>query len=883
MRERLIALLAWTIPARYRADVLGDLLDEQASQPRRGAAAEGVWLCAQIVRSGFAARRLLASSGRKARRDLHAPANAAWPQPVQSSTGEPMLRLWHDLRFAVRVLIRNRFVSGLAILAFALGIGATTAVFSIFDAVLLAPLPYPESERLVLVYDTQPACTSCPASFPKYHDWKTRNTVFSAVGGSTPQAMTITGAGEAERVPGLQATASLADVLGVAPAMGRWFTEREDQPGGPKVAVLSHAIWRTRFGADPAILGKPLTLNGEPHEVIGVMPESFSFRAAQIIVPVARALDPAQRGSHWLLTYARLKDGVTVEQAQREMRAMGESLAKEFGNNHGVDVQSYYEVVVGGIRQPLQILMGAVVLVLLIACANVSNLLLAAGLSRRRELAIRLALGARQRDLARQLTVESIVLALAGGAIGVLIAQWAVKTFVFLAGAQLPRGATVTIDGGVLAFAALVSLAVGVFCGLWPLFRLRVRELASAVRESDTRTASGGKAMGNGLVVAEIAIAFALLAGAGLLVKNFVLLQGRDTGMSTERIIAFDLAPAGPRYNDPAQVRAFYSQLRERLAGVGGVETVGFTSHLPMYRFGMNGEFQIDGTLPWDAGSAPLVEYRWVYGDYFKALEIPLVKGRWLDGRDGDQTRTVLINQAMAEKFWPGADPIGRRFGQGQDRTQWFEVVGVIGDVRSIALTRNSPYEFYRTLDQSTFSAMTGVIRTVNAEPSTVVPTVRQLVSQLDPSMPVTGVQTMEQVVAASVGQPRLMSALTALFGGLAGLLATVGVYGVMAYNVRRQRREFGIRLALGADAGNVRRLVVMRGFLLAVTGVVIGAACAYWLTGLLESMLNDVQPTDPVVFAATAAGVMAVALIASWLPARAASRVDPMIALRDA
>ena len=794
-----------------------------------------------------------------------------------------MSRLWHDLRFAFRVLTRNRFVSGLAILAFALGIGATTAVFSIFNAVLLAPLPYPGSDRLVLVYDTQPACTSCPASFPKYHDWKARNTVFSAVGGASPQQITITGAGDADRVPAVQATASLGDVLGVQPAMGRWFTESEDKPGANKVTVLSHAIWRTRFGADPAILGKAITLNGEPHEVIGVMPETFAFRAGQIFVPVAQVLDPATRGSHWLLTYARLKDGVTVEQAQREMRAMGETLAREFGNNHGVDVQSYYEVVVGSIREPLQILMGAVVLVLLIACANVSNLLLASGLSRRRELAIRLALGAKQRDLARQLTVESVTLAIVGGGIGVLIAQWAVKTFVFLAGTQLPRGATVEINGGVVAFGAGVSLAVGVFCGLWPLFRLRVRELASAVRETDTRTSSGGKAMGNGLVVAEIAIAFALLVGAGLLVKNFVLLQSRDTGMSTERIIAFDLAPSGPRYAQPAQVRAFYSQLRERLAGMGGIEQVGFTSHLPMYRFGWNGEFQIDGKLPWDAGSAPLVEYRWVYGDYFDALAIPLVRGRWLDGRDGDGSRMTLINQAMAEKFWPGEDPIGRRFGQGSDRTQWFEVVGVVGDVRSIALTRSSPYEFYRTLDQATFNSMTGVIRTGSAEPSTIIPTVRQIVAQLDASMPVTGVQTMEHVVAESVGQPRLMSALTALFGGLAGLLATVGVYGVMAYNVRRQRREFGIRLALGADAANVRRLVVVRGFVLAVIGVAIGAGGAYWLTGLLESMLNDVQPTDPLVFAATAAGVMVVALAASWLPARAASRVDPMVALRDA
>ncbi|MDQ3070347.1 MAG: ABC transporter permease [Acidobacteriota bacterium] len=795
-----------------------------------------------------------------------------------------MSRLLQDVRFALRVVVRNRFVSGLAILAFALGIGVTTAVFSIFNSVLLKPLPYPGSDRIVLIYDTQPACTSCPASFEKYSDWKARNTSFAAVGGSTPGAVTLTGTGSPERVQALSTTASLGAVLGVQPAMGRWYRDDEDQPGAHKVVVVGHTFWRTQLSADQAVLGKKLMLDGTPHEVIGVMPEGFAYRAALLYMPLARKADPTRRGNHFLLTYARLRDGVTVAQAQQEMRAMGQSLASEFGNNHGVDVQSYYEVVVGSIREPLQILMGAVLLVLLIACANVSNLLLASGLARRRELAIRLALGAKTRDLARQLTIESVVLALIGGGIGVLLAQWAVKTFVFLAGTQLPRGATVSIDGRVLAFAAGVSLAVGVFCGLWPLMRLRVRELAQAVRETDTRTTSGaGKRFGNGLVVAEIAVAFTLLVGAALLVKNFMLLQARDAGITTERIVAFDVAPSGPRYQAPAQIRAFYRELGARLQQIGGAEQVGFVSHLPMYRFGMNGEFQLEGALPWDANKAPLVEYRWVHGDYFKALDIALVKGRMLDARDGDNTRTVLVNQTMAEKFWPGQDPVGRRFGQGTDRSLWFEVVGVLTDVRSYGLTGQQPYEFYRTIDQSAYAGMTGVIRTTAADPTAIVPTVRQMVAAIDPSMPVTGVQTMEQVVAASVGQPRLMSALTGVFGVLAGLLAMVGVYGVMAYNVRSQRREFGIRLALGADAASVRKLVVGRGLVLAVAGVAAGAAGSWMLTGLLDSMLNDVKPNDPAVFGATAAGVFLVALLASWLPARSASRVDPMVVLRDA
>jgi putative ABC transport system permease protein len=795
-----------------------------------------------------------------------------------------MSRFAQDLKFALRVVFRNRFVSGLSILAFALGIGVTAAVFTIFNAVLLEPLPYPDSERLVLVYDTQPACTSCPASYPKYHDWKARSRSFSAMGGSTPAQYTLTGSGTPERVAGMRVTASLGAVLGTQPSLGRWFREDEDRDGAGKVVVIGHEFWQTRLGGDAGVLGTTLALNGDPYDVIGVMPEGFAFRNALLYVPLAMQLDPGTRGTHFLLTYARLKDGVTLEQAQQEMRALGQTLAAEFGSNHGVDVQSYYEVVVGGIREPLQLLMGAVLLVLLIACANVSNLLLASGLARRRELAIRLALGARVRDLARQLTLESVVLALIGGALGMLLAQWAVKTFVVLAGTQLPRGATVSVDGRVMAFAAAVSIAVGIFCGLWPLLRLKVRALAQAVRESDTRTGSGaGKRFGNGLVVAEIAVAFALLVGASLLVKNLVLLQSRDAGITTDRIVAFDVAPSGPRYQTPEQIRAFYRQLQERLSGIGVAEHAGFVSHLPMYRFGFNGEFQIEGSLPWDADNAPLVEYRWIYGDYLQALDIPLVKGRLLDSRDGDGSRTVLINQAMADKFWPGQDPIGRRFGQGADRTQWFDVVGVIGSVRSFGLTRQEPYEFYRTLDQQAFAAMTGVIRTSGSDPTTVIPTVRQLVTQIDPSMPITRVQTMEEVMAGSVGQSRLMSALTGLFGALAGVLAMVGVYGVMAYNVRRQRREFGIRLALGADGPDVKRLVVRRGLALGMMGVALGAAGSWMLTGLLESMLNDVKPTDVSVFAATAAGVLAVALLASWAPGRAAAKVDPMVVLRDA
>jgi putative ABC transport system permease protein len=794
-----------------------------------------------------------------------------------------MSRLLFDLKAAVRAAIRARFVSGLAVVAFALGIGVTTAVFSIFNSVLLRPLPYPHPERLVAVYGTQPSCATCPASYPKYIDWKTRNQVFEAIGGSSGRSFAMTGSGEPTRVLATETTASFGDVFGVRPLIGRWYSEDEDRPGGPKVVVLTHAFWSERFGRDPAIVGRMLTFDGDSYEVIGVMPEGFIHRRGSVFVPLQRKLDPATRGTHFLATYARLKPDVTLERAQTEMRALGHVLAREYSYNHGIDVRSYTEVMIGKVREPLDVLMGAVFLVLLIACANVANLLLASGLARKRELAIRLALGAGQSDLARQLTAESVLLALAGGALGLVLASWILRTFLVLAGNQLPRAATIAIDGRVLAFTAVVSLAVGIFCGIWPLVLLRTRELASAVREGDTRTSSGaGQHFGNGLVVAEIAVAFALLVGASLLVKNLLLLRSRDLGIRTDHIVAFDVVTSGPRYKEPEQGVAFYRDLQARLAAVATIDSIGMTSNLPLYSFGNNGEYQIEGGTPWGPNEAPLVENRQMYGDYLKTMGVRLLQGRLLDDRDRKGTRSVLINHAMADKFWPGKDPIGKRFGSGRDTSQWFEVVGVLSDVRSLGLAAKAPFEFYRSIEQSPYPSMTVVIRTHGEDPTSIVPTARQIIASLDPSMPITAVQTMEQVVTESVGQPRLMSALTVLFGALAGILAMVGVYGVMSFNVRRQRREFGIRLALGAERSRVTHLVVQRGLVLGLAGVAIGALGAWLLTGFLKALLNDVKPTDVPVFVGTAVGVLIVSVLASYLPARAAGHVDPMIVLRD-
>ena len=799
-----------------------------------------------------------------------------------------MTRLLNDGRAALRSLRRGRGVTAFAVLAFALGIGITTAVFALFYSVLLKPFPYPDPDRLAMVYDVQPACKTCPASYEKYLDWTQRSTSFQVLGGSMTMNAVITGAGEPERVPAVRVTNTLAAVFGVKPAIGRWIAENEEGPTGPTAVVLSDGYWRRRFAADPSVIGKVITIEGQPHPIVGVMAPEFQHRRAEIFLPLRRAFNAGNRGNHFLQTYARLKPGVTLDQANLQMKSLGDALQKEFGHNHGIDVGDYYQAVVGGVVEPLRMLMGAVALVLLIACANVANLLLASGLARRRELAVRVALGATRWDLARQLTVESIVLALVGGVLGILASRWAVGTFVALAGTTLPRATFVQIDGIVIAFATGLSLLTGIVCGLWPVLRLNSRALGRDVREGDLRTgsAAGGRRFGSGLVIGEIAIAFSLLVGAGLLFKNLVLLERRDTGFDADRLIAFDLAPTGARYQGPDAIRAFYRDLVPRLAAVPGVDKVGLTSHLPMYQFGWNGEVTLESGNPWQPQSAPLIERAWIDPNYFQTMGIRVVKGRAFDERDrAGMPIVTIISERTAELFWPGQDPIGRRFVRGGAfggaGNPPVEVIGVAKDVRHFSLQQNSPYIMYVPIEQEPFGAMTVVLRTAAPDPTTVIPAVRSVVAGIDAMLPVARVQTMAEVVSRSVGQPRLISSLASLFGALAGLLAAVGVYGVMAYNVRRERRAFAIRLALGADPRKVRGLIVRRGLLLGSIGIAIGAAAAAGLTRLMQSLLTSVTATDPFVYGIAAAGLLAVTLLAGYLPAFQASRTDPLSVLR--
>ncbi|HSK10506.1 MAG TPA: ABC transporter permease [Vicinamibacterales bacterium] len=793
-----------------------------------------------------------------------------------------MSGFWRDVRFGARLLFRTPGVTLAAMLALALGIGANSAVFSVVYGVLLKPLPYPHPDRLVVIYDTQPALKTAPASYPKYIDWREENRVFEVIGGAQGAATVLTGQGEPERLQTANVTASFFRVFAVPPQHGRWFTEEEDQPGGAKVAILTHGLWERRFARDPRVIGRTITLDDEPRTVVGVMPKHYAYRTAEVFVPLARALDERQRGSHFLQTFGRLKPDIPLEQARQEMIALGKRLAVEHHHNHGIDVRALDAATIGDAAMPLATLLASVSLVLLIACANVANLLLARASARRREIAMRTALGAGFARLARQLLTESLLLSLGGGLLGLALAWAGVRAFVALAPPVLPRMTSITVDAPILVFTLGVAVATGLLFGLAPLLHARSESPAEALKDETGRSASGRSAsrLGSALVIVEVALSVVLLVGAGLLVRSLARLAAQDAGFVAERVVAFDLALPQARYGSDEQVQRYWEQAIERVRAVPGVVSVGATSGLPLYRFGSNAYFEVEGKSLWKPEDAPLAEIRVVAGDYYKAMGIPLVQGRFFNERDtADVPPVVIINRAMASRFWPGEDPVGKRIRIGGD--QWQEIVGVVGDVRSYSARQEPPLEVSAPVSQNAFRGLTFAVRSAGPDPTVLTASIRKELAVLDASQPMSKVQTLEEVASTSLGRPRLFSVLTASFAILAALLAAIGVYGLISYTVSRQRQEFGIRMALGADASDVRRMVVGRGARLAAAGVALGGLLAAGLARLITAMLYQVTPGDPVVYAVTCTLVFAVALAACYVPARAASRVDPIVTLR--
>jgi putative ABC transport system permease protein len=799
-----------------------------------------------------------------------------------------MRTLLQDVRYAARVLVRQPGFAAVAVLTLALGVGANTAIFSVVNAVLLRPLPFAEPDQLVRVYEKRPKLgrTRNVVSAPDFIDWRGQSQTFDSMAAYNGWGASLTGDGEPQRITGALASADLFRVLRAEPMLGRAFAAEEDRPGAPRVVVISHGLWRRRFGADPSAVGKAVTLGGEPYTVVGVMPPAFQFPDPETEVWAPLALDPqdqSSRGSHYLSVVARLKTGVTREQAQAEMDAIAGRLEQQYQVNtgHGVNVFALHDEVVGGVRKSLFVLLGAVGFVLLIACANVANLLLARGAARQAEIAVRTALGASRWRVVRQLLTESLLLFVWGGALGLLLAVWGVDLFVALSPPGTPRVHEIRADAWVFGFTFLVSLATGVVFGLLPALQASKPDLHAALKEGGRDRLGGGSRtrLRGLLVVAEVASAVVLLVGAGLLLKSFVRLRQVSPGFDTANVLTMQLSLPPSRYRDGASQAAFFRQLLQRVEALPGVRAAGAVAGLPLTGNMASRYFEIEGRPPRPAGEGLNANFNLASPGYFRALGVPLVSGRQFDERDASGApEVVVVNETMARRFWPDEDPLGKRLRIANN--PWRTVVGVVADVKNDGLSAEPKPEMFYPLLQSPLPFMTLVVRT-DTDPKTLAAAVGREVRAVDADEPVYDVKTMDERLAESVSPQRLTTLLVGVFAALAMTLAGVGIYGVISYSVAQRTREMGVRMALGAQKGDVLKLVLRQGLLLALAGVLIGLAGAFALTRVMSGLLYGVSVTDPATFAGVAVMLTAVALVACLVPALRAARVDPMVALR--
>ena len=806
-----------------------------------------------------------------------------------------MRTLWHDVRYGARMLVRSPGFTAVAVLALALGIGANTAIFSVVKAVLLNPLPYPDSDRLVWIRETNPASGILdePASAPNFNDWRTQSQSFEALAAFSGAAMTLTGEGEPERLTGVATSANFFQVLGVAPALGRGFSPEEEAAGKNRVVVISHGLWQRHFGARPEAIGRTLTLNGNPHTVVGVAPPDFKNpvrgqRAPELWVPIAFNFEPTQRRSDYLSVVGRLKPGTTIEQARADLGAVAARLAQEYpatNTGWGVKVVPLHERVVGDVRPALWVLMGVVGFLLLIACANVANLLLARSAARRQEIAVRSALGARRGRLVRQFLTESLMLSVVGGGLGLLLAAWGVELLVALSPGNIPRLDEVGLDSRVLLFTSAVSVATGVLFGLLPALQASKTDLSESLKEGGGRGSTAGRGAGrlrNSLVVSEIAITVVLLAGAGLMIRSFLSIQSVDPGFRPERILTFNFGLPSAKYREDPQLTAFFEQFVARAAQLHGVERAALASALPLAGGADVLAFSIEGRPAPPPEVVQDAEFTSITPDYFDVMGIPLVRGRKFTERDREGApEVVIVNETMARRYWPNEDPLGKRINLGNpEQSPWRTVVGVIGDVRRGGLDKEPYPQMHAPLAQAPYNTVAFVART-SGDPLALVPAVRRELAEQDRDLPLSSVRTMEQVLADSVARRRFQMLLIASFASIGLLLAGVGIYGVISYSVAQRRHEIGVRMALGARAPDILRLVVGQGLGLALAGVGVGLLAAFALTRVLASMLYGVSTTDPVTFVGVALLLAGVALLASYIPARRATKVDPMVALR--
>ena len=832
-------------------------------------------------------------------RELRRVEHRAPAHPVTLGTEEKVnlfADLWQDLRYAMRTLVKNPAFASIAIVAIALGIGANSAIFSVVNAVLLRPLPFKNFEQLVMVWENAthlgfPKNTPSP---PDFLDWQRQNTVFTGMAATAEQNFNLTGVGEPERLDGRRVSAKLFDLLGVPALLGRTFVPDDDRPGA-HVVLLSESLWQRRFGSDPSIIGRAITLNGESYTVIGVIPRSVHLPAYgnwqdKLWVPIAFTNEEAtERGNHFLDVIARMKPGITLKQAQAEMETIAARLAKQYPRTNtriGATVTPLHEEIVGDIRPVLLILLGAVGFVLLIACANVANLLLARAAIREKEIALRLALGASRSRLTRQFLTESVLLAFLGAGLGLLLALAGVHVLKSFVPSMILQIQTINIDGKVLVFTASIALLTGIVFGFAPAMHTLDSNLNDSLKEGgrDSAVSRKGNRLRGLLVIGEVAVSFVLLIGAGLLINSFLHLRNLDPGFRTDHLLTMKVDLSALKYPDGERRSVFFDEVLRRIRGLPGVELVAVAGNLPFTYNGDSASIAVEGIPDPPPDQWPDVIYRAVGPGYFGTMGIPLIRGRDFTDQDkADSKKVVIISEKTAQHYWPEQDPIGKRLKTGSttSNSPWREVIGVVKDVRQndfIAQPKMQMYFDYRQLKDLAANAL--IVRT-SMEPMSLATSVRNAIWAVDKDQPVADIETMDHIVSEAIARQRFSMLLLGVFAALALVLAAVGIYGVMSYSVAQRTHEIGIRMALGARRADVLQMTVKQGFKLVSLGMVLGLIVAFLLTRVLASLLFGISATDPITFIGISLVILAVAILASYIPALRATKVDPIIALR--
>jgi putative ABC transport system permease protein len=819
---------------------------------------------------------------------------------IEHKKGLRMESLLQDLRFGARMLFKQPGFTLIAVLTLSLGIGANTAIFSLVNAVLLRQLPYRQSEQLVWVWATRTDRDKAFYSVPNFTETRERQQSFAQLAAFANWGVNLTGNGEAERWQGVRLSAHALQMLGVEAAAGRLLQAEDDKSDNARVVVLSYGLWQRHFGSNQNVIGQSLTLNGDAYTVVGVLPPQFTIPNAEIDLATAlRAeTDPrrGERSSNFLRVFGRLKEGVSVAQAKAELAAITARLREEHPDNNAKltapNVLLLQDEITGGYRVALWLLLGAVVLVLLIACANLANLLLARATARQREIAIRAALGATRFRLVRQMLIESLLLAFIGGALGVLLAIVGSKALLSLSPADLPRVSEVNIDGRMLLFSLTLSLLAGLLFGLAPAWQATKTNLNLELKEGGRSGSSGAAGrLRNALVVAEVALSLTLLVGAGLLIKSFTRLQSVNPGFTPDKLLTVRLSLTGTQYAQAAAVQTYYDRLAMRLSSVPEVAAVGAASALPLSAINSRTEFTIVGRPSATRAEWPAAQDRWVSPGYFQTMQIPLRAGREFTAADNERAaNVVVIDEALARRYWPDGKALGAHirldYGTGEPPRE-YEIIGVVSDVKHVGLNDEPTPTLYGPLAQVPPSAVTGrlnnlsIVARVTNESQAVAARVRHEVQAVDPQAPASNARMMTQFVASAIAARRFNGLLLSVFAVAALLLAAAGLYAVLSYSVRQRTRELGIRLALGANAAELLRLVIGQGLKLALLGIAVGLVAALALTRAMSGLLFEVSATDPLTYASVALLLTFVALVACWVPARRATKVDPLITLR--